>query len=82
MNQDYYNRVLECICRACEGIPEKINPNSLLQEDLGMESLQLVLLQVELENEFGFTFDPIDDNFFEIFKSISSVCDFVIRKTQ
>ena len=42
-----------------------------------MESLQLVLLQVELESVFGFTFDPLDDDFRKIFQTAESVYRYV-----
>ena len=41
----------------------EVHLESRLREDLGMDSLNLVLLQVELESVFGFTFDPLDDDF-------------------
>lgn len=51
-----------------------------LQEDLGMESLQLVELQIELESMFRITFDPMEDDFFEIFQTVGSLYDTMERK--
>lgn len=77
MDQGLLDRVADCIESACEGSVSGMRPESRLREDLHMESLQLVLLQVELESAFGFTFDPLDDDFREIFRTVESVCRYV-----
>lgn len=81
MDQNLFNKIVRCIQTACEGTAGEVRPESRLQEDLDMESLQLVLLQVELETEFGFTFDPLDDDFRQIFRTAESVYDYVKAKT-
>lgn len=81
MDQNLFDRVADCIRTACEGTAGEVRPESRLQEDLGMESLQLVLLQVELEAAFGFTFDPLDDDFRQIFRTAESVYDYVKGRT-
>lgn len=81
MDQNLFNKIARCIQAACEGTAGEVRPESRLQEDLDMESLQLVLLQVELEAEFGFTFDPLDDDFRQIFQTVESVYDYVKAKT-
>lgn len=77
MDQNLFNKVVGCIQTACEGHVGEVRPEKRLQEDLNMESLQLVLLQVELEIAFGFTFDPLEDDFRQIFHTAESVYDYV-----
>lgn len=81
MDQELFNKVVGCIQTACEGTAGEVRPESRLREDLDMESLQLVLLQVELESAFGFTFDPLDDDFRKIFQTVGSVYSYVKDKT-
>lgn len=77
MDQKLFNKVVVCIQTAREGAVGEVRPGSRLREDLNMESLQLVLLQVELESVFGFTFDPLDDDFRKIFETAESVYSYV-----
>ena len=77
LDQKLFNEVVGCIRTACEGTVGEVRPESRLREDLNMESLQLVLLQVELESVFGFTFDPLDDDFRKIFQTAESVYRYV-----
>lgn len=81
MDHHLFNKIVRCIQTACEGTAGEVRAESRLREDLDMESLQLVLLQVELESEFGFTFDPLDDDFRQIFQTAESVYDYVKAKT-
>ena len=62
MNQSLFDEVVGCIQKACEGAVGEVHLESRLREDLGMDSLNLVLLQVELESVFGFTFDPLEED--------------------
>lgn len=80
MDQNTYDRVVICIQNACEKKFPHIRLESKLQEDLGMESLQLVMLQVGLEEEFSYTFDPLEDNFREIFSTVESVCNYFMER--
>ena len=81
MDRDLFDRIVDCIQTACEGAAGEVRPESRLQENLGMESLQLVLLQVELEAAFGFTFDPLEDDFRQIFRTVESVYGYVKART-
>ena len=45
---------------------EKITLKSKLQEGLGLDSLKMVTLLLELEEEFGFEFEESDMNPFEL----------------
>lgn len=82
MHEDLISRIDTCI-ETILGYPlKKIGPNMRLQEDLEMESLQLVELQIELETAFSITFDPIEDDFFEIFQTIGTLYDAVAKKLE
>lgn len=77
MDQKLFDKVVGCIRSACEGNLGEVRLESRLREDLDMGSLQLVLLQVELESTFSFTFDPLGDDFRKIFRTVESVYTYV-----
>ena len=80
MEKEIFLRVTECIEHACEKSFESISLKSSLIDDLEMDSLQLVMLQVALEEEFDYTFNPLEDNFRDIFKTVGSVCAYFAEK--
>jgi acyl carrier protein len=49
-------------------------------DDLGFDSVNLLYLQVAVEDEFDIKFDPILDDFSEIFKNLKNLCECVERK--
>lgn len=61
-------------------LPE-ITEGSRLKEDLQMDSLLLVMLQVELEDAFQFRFDSYEDDFEEIFQSVRTICDYIEKQS-
>lgn len=78
MNYQIFNRIAACIHNVT-GQTANITPQTLLDENLGMSSLDKVRLQVELEGSFAFNFDPLDD-FTAIFRSAGSLYDYVAAK--
>lgn len=80
MNKALYIRLKRCIDKALECETESLRGDMSLIDDLNMESLQLVTLQVELEDEFQIEFDPLEDDFYEIFKTINTVYETIERK--
>lgn len=51
---------------------EKLGPQTDLRADLGMDSLAMMLVSMEIEDAFGFHFDaPVD------FKTVGDVLDFL-----
>lgn len=58
----------------------EISEKSRLREDLHLDSLLLVVLQVELEDEFKFRVDNYRDNIEDIFESVESVCNYVEKQ--
>ena len=79
MEQSIYDKVIECIKKVMEDKEQKILPESRLQDDLLMESIHILMLQVALEETFYFQFDPMEDNFRQIFATVNSVCDYVSK---
>lgn len=73
-------RILKCFENALETPVSHLEPETRLQEDLEMDSLKLVLLQIALEEEFRFTFDPVKDDFSSIFSTVKSLCDYIEEK--
>lgn len=58
----------------------EISEKSRLKEDLHLDSLLLLVLQVELEDEFKFRIDPYRDDMEEIFESVGTVCNYVEKQ--
>ena len=77
MERNVYEKVVICIKNVMENQELEIMPESRLQEDLSMESIHILMLQVSLEETFCFRFDPMQDNFRQIFATVNSVCEYV-----
>ncbi len=77
MKTELEKRMLECLSRVCSTSLESLEPEINLRDGLELDSLAIVMLQVEIEEEFRFTFDPIEDDFERIFETFGSLCDYV-----
>lgn len=44
---------------------------------LGFDSIMLVILQITLEDTFHIRFDPVKDDFREIFSTVGTICSYV-----
>lgn len=82
MNNKLAEQIKQCIEAAMEQEIPSLLPEMLLTRDLGMESIHIVTLQVELEERFGIQFDPLEDDFYMIFQSVGSVYETIERKLQ
>ncbi len=51
-----------------------------IADDLQMDSFDIVTLQVVLEDNFGFEFNPLEDDFEEIFQTMENLEQFVRSK--
>ena len=51
-----------------------------IADDLQMDSFDIVTLQVVLEDNFGFVFNPLEDDFEEIFQTMGNLEQFVRSK--
>lgn len=63
-------------------VADAVEPHHRLREDLFLDSLNLVTLVVSLEDTFGITFDPLQDDLVVIFTDSSSLAAYIFAKTQ
>lgn len=77
MKTELEKRVLKCLNKAISAQMETLDPETELRAGLEMDSLHMVLLQVEIEEEFRFTFDPIEDDFEKIFGTFGNLCAYL-----
>ena len=61
---DEFEKITEILQDLCG--KEKIRPEDALQEDLSLDSLNMVMLLLELEDTFEITLDESDMNPFEL----------------
>lgn len=54
-----------------------LESNERLREDLGLDSINLVNLQVEIEDRFSIYFDPLSMDISKIFATIGSIREFI-----
>ena len=77
--------VINVIKKTCEkdmvsyGHIPTIGRNTDLKLDLEMDSIALVVLQINMEDAFGIQFDPLQNDFEEIFCTVERVCQFVLE---
>lgn len=55
---------------------ESIKPENKLQDDLGLDSLEMVMLLMEIEDEFEITLDEADMNPYDL-ETVESVVNLV-----
>lgn len=53
-----------------------------LADDLQLDSFSIVTLQVAIEDNFKIQFDPLEDDFVEIFCNMGRLVDFVNEKCE
>lgn len=56
------------------------NQSTRLADDLQLDSFSIITLQVAIEDNFHIQFDPLEDDFVEIFCTMGQLVDFVDRK--
>lgn len=64
-----------CNCVAIE--PEEITPESKLLSDLGLSSLDLAMLSVEIEREFGVSISP---KTYTSVKTVGGIIDYIEKE--
>ena len=67
-----YDKIVEMICEQFGMEPDELNENTTFIEDMGIDSVDVVELVVELEDEFGL--DEIPE---EALKKIRTIGDLV-----
>lgn len=56
-----YERIVEMICQQFDLTPEEVNEDTSFTEDLGIDSLDVVELIMEVEGEFGLSEIPEEE---------------------
>ena len=67
-------KMKEIICNCVAVNPDDITPESKLLGDLGLSSLDLVMISVEIEKEFGIT---ISDKLFTTVKTVGGLMEYI-----
>lgn len=80
MNDKALEAIKNCIEEALEHDVATLSLDNSLTDDLNMESIHIVTFQVALEDAFQIEFDPLQDDFYEIFRTVSSVYQAVKTK--
>ncbi len=55
----------------------KITMDTDIRRDLGFDSITLVVLQIELEDEFHIRFNPAEDDLEKIFTTVQVISDYI-----
>ncbi|MCH4148330.1 MAG: acyl carrier protein [Prevotella sp.] len=75
--QEIEQKVREFLIDDLEIDEEKINPEALLKDDLGIDSLDFVDIVVIVEKKFGFKIKPEE---MAGVKTLSQFCDYIEEK--
>lgn len=71
------NKIIELICDYTGFHPESIKPDNLLVDDLGLDSLDVMSLQCELNKFYDIV---IEDSEMEQLKTVNDLTQLVLRK--
>ena len=82
MNKEIEQKLLKLICENIGCEIDRLRDKSILLEELGYDSITKIQLQVEIEDEFEFLFDPLEDDFDEIFSSVERLHQYVQRQVE
>lgn len=80
MRDEIIEIMKKCAELALERKLDSFPPDASLTDDLNMESIHLVSFQVEMEDAFQIEFDPLQDDFYEIFQTVFSVYQAIEKK--
>jgi acyl carrier protein len=72
-------RVIDIVCENLAVNKDQVNRNTSFQEDMGADSLDIVELVMELEEEFEIT---IPDDQAEKIKTVGEAIDYIEREQQ
>ena len=68
-----YERLLKIIKESVPNLDvSKVTEDSLLVEDLGMDSIAMLMMSMSIEDEFGITFDDL-----VVFKTVKDVLNYL-----
>lgn len=82
MDKKIEEKLLKLVCGIIGCEMDQLNDKSVLLEDLGYDSITKIQLQVEIEDEFEFLFNPLEDDFDDIFSSLERLCQYVMEQTK
>ena len=71
------DKIREIICDLVDIEPEEITPDSRLLSDIGLSSLDVVMLSSEIEREFGVTITP---RTFAMVKTVGGVIEHIEKE--
>lgn len=74
-----YEKVKELLVNALDLAEESISPDALLEDDLNIDSLDVIELSIEIESEFDIV---IEDREVETIKTVKDLCDVIENKLQ
>lgn len=70
-------KIREAICNCVDVDPEEITADSRLMSDLGLCSLDLAMLSLEIENEFGVSISP---KTFAATKTVGGIMEYISKE--
>lgn len=73
-------KILSLINEGLERNYKELEESCSMERDLMMDSLDMVSLQLAIEDEFHFEFDPLNDDFEKCFATYGSLCAYVTEK--
>lgn len=54
-----------------------VSAETQIQNELGFDSIMLIMLQIDIEDAFHIRFDPVEEDFQQVFLSVRTLTDFV-----
>ena len=75
-----YDKIIEMICEQFGMEAEELNENTSFTEDMGIDSVDVVELVVELETEFGL--DEIPEEDLKQMRTIGDLAEYVRAHTE
>ena len=75
-----YEKIVEMICEQFGMEPEELNESTSFIEDMGIDSVDVVELVVELETEFGL--DEIPEEDLKQMRTIGDLAEYVRAHTE
>ena len=72
-----FEKLKEMACEQLDVKPEKVTLQSRLKEDLKADSASVMMLVMDVENEFGIT---IDDDAIETVKTVGDLVKYIENK--
>ena len=70
-----YDKIIQMICEQFDMEPDELNENTTFIEDMGIDSVDVVELVVELEDEFGL--DEIPEEELKKLRTIGDLAAYV-----